>query len=69
MPFFKSLAINTGQSATGKPATTPGKSLVIIKTAVKNPNKINSVEELNSYDVKAVEETPLVEETTETVEN
>lgn len=39
------------------------KSLVVIKSAVKNPNKVNEREELISY----VEE-PVVEETTETVE-
>ena len=40
------------------------KSLVVIKTAVKNPNKVNETEELISY----VSE-PVVEETSETVEN
>lgn len=39
------------------------KSLVVIKSAVKNPNKVNEREELISY----VEE-PVVEETAETVE-
>ncbi|HHU54423.1 MAG TPA: 50S ribosomal protein L3 [Mollicutes bacterium] len=46
----------------------PKKSLVIIKTAVKKPGKINEVEELNFYDVKEPEviseETPVVEEPT-----
>ena len=40
------------------------KSLVVIKTAVKNPNKVNETEELISY----VSE-PVVEETSETEEN
>ena len=40
------------------------KSLVVIKTAVKNPNKVNETEELISY----VSE-PVVEETSEPVEN
>ena len=54
-------------------------SLVIIKTAVKNPGKVNDTEELISYVVEepaveesndaATEETPEVEETTETEEN
>jgi len=46
----------------------PKKSLVIIKTAVKKPGKINEVEELNFYDIKEPEviseETPVVEEPT-----
>ncbi|MDD2181210.1 MAG: 50S ribosomal protein L3 [Bacilli bacterium] len=46
----------------------PKKSLVVIKSAVKNPGKINKTEELNFYDVKepevVSEETPLVEEPT-----
>ena len=40
------------------------KSLIVIKTAVKNPNKVNETEELISY----VSE-PVVEETSETEEN
>ena len=46
----------------------PKKSLVIIRTAVKNPGKVNEVEELNSYAVEipvTVEETPVVEEPVE----
>ena len=39
----------------------PKRGLVIIKSAVKNPDKINEVEELNSYVVE--------EEVTEKVEN
>ena len=49
----------------------PKKSLVVIKTAVKNQNKVNEIEELNTYVVETVvEETPVVEEvaTEETVE-
>ena len=39
------------------------KSLVVIKTAVKNQNKVNEIEELNTYVVEpVVEETPVVEE-------
>ena len=38
----------------------PKKSLVVIKTAVKNPGKINETEELNTY----VVETPVEPETT-----
>ena len=60
----------------------PKNSLIIIKSAVKNPDKINEMEELVNYDVKevveeavsteeTVEETPVeetvVEETTEEV--
>ena len=47
----------------------PKKSLVVIKTAVKKPEKINEHEELISY-VTEVEtaETPIEENTTETVE-
>ncbi len=38
------------------------KSLVVIKTAVKNPGKINATEELNSYvDVEPVEEAEVTE--------
>lgn len=52
----------------------PKKSLVVIKTAVKKPGKVNEVEELNSYVVEtpveeavvATEETPV--ETTENTE-
>ena len=40
------------------------KSLVVIKTAVKNPNKVNETEELISYVTE-----PVVEETSETEEN
>jgi len=48
----------------------PKKSLVVIKTAVKNPGKINETEELNTYVVEtAVEpETTMVEETEVTEE-
>ena len=42
----------------------PKKSLVIIKSAVKNPDKINQAEELNSYKVAE----PVVETTEETVQ-
>lgn len=46
------------------------KSLVIIKTSVKNPNKVKEVEELNTYIAEPiVEETPVIEETTEVVES
>ena len=39
------------------------KSLVVIKTAVKNQNKVNEIEELNTYVAEpVVEETPVVEE-------
>lgn len=38
----------------------PKKSLVVIKTAIKNPGKINATEELNTY----VVETPVEPETT-----
>ena len=45
------------------------KSLVVIKTAVKKPGKVNEVEELNTYVTEPiVEETPVVEEVTETTE-
>lgn len=48
----------------------PKKSLVVIKTSVKNPGKVNETEELNTYVTEtpvevANEETPVVEETTE----
>ena len=48
----------------------PKKSLVVIKTAVKNPGKINETEELNTYVVEtSVEpETTTVEETETTEE-
>ena len=39
------------------------KSLVVIKTAIKNPEKVNSIEELNTY----VTETPVEEVVEETV--
>jgi large subunit ribosomal protein L3 len=44
----------------------PKKSLVIIKTSVKNPGKVNPAEELNSYveEVTPVETNEVVEETT-----
>lgn len=48
----------------------PKKSLVIIKTAVKKPGKVNETEELISYASKEpenVETSEVVEETTETV--
>ena len=47
----------------------PKQSLVIIKTAVKNPGKVNAMEELVNYTV--VEETPVAgeEETTVSSEN
>ncbi len=47
----------------------PKKSLVIIKTAVKNPNKINQQEELMFYEVEAAEEKneEVVEDTNEEV--
>ncbi len=43
----------------------PKKGLVIIKTAVKNPDKVNETEELNSYitEVETVEEVTPVQET------
>ena len=45
------------------------KSLVVIKTAVKKPGKVNEVEELNTYVTEPiVEETPVVEEVVETTE-
>ena len=48
----------------------PKKSLVVIKTSVKNPGKVNETEELNTYVTEtpvevANEETPAVEETAE----
>lgn len=51
----------------------PKKSLVVIKTSVKNPGKVNETEELNTYVTEtpvevANEETPVVEETAETTE-
>ena len=43
------------------------KSLVVIRTSVKNPNKVNEIEELNTYvEEPVVEETPVVEENIET---
>lgn len=49
----------------------PKKSLVVIRTAVKNPDKVNEMEELNSYAVEDIpvitEETPVLEETTEEI--
>ncbi len=44
------------------------KSLVVIKTAVKNPNTVNEIEELNTYVTEQVEETPVEEVATETSE-
>ena len=45
------------------------KSLVVIRTSVKNPNKVNEIEELNTYvEEPVVEETPVVEENIETTE-
>lgn len=51
----------------------PKKSLVVIKTSVKNPGKVNETEELNTYVTEtpvevANEETPVVEETAEATE-
>jgi large subunit ribosomal protein L3 len=50
----------------------PKKSLVLIRTATKNPGKINEAEELITYEVvehaEEVETTEEVVETTETVE-
>lgn len=48
----------------------PKKSLVVIKTAIKNPGKINAAEELNTYVVEtpAEPETTKVEETETTEE-
>ena len=46
----------------------PKKGLIVIKTAVKNPGKINEAEELNSYvseEAPVTEEVETVEETTE----
>lgn len=48
----------------------PKKSLVVIKTSVKNPGKVNETEELNTYVTETPvevtnEETPVVEETGE----
>jgi len=37
----------------------PKKSLVVIKTSVKNPGKVNEMEELNSYVTETVVETPV----------
>lgn len=45
----------------------PKKGLVVIKTAVKNPGKVNELEKLNSYIVEEVVET--VEENAEVSEN
>lgn len=42
----------------------PKKSLVVIKTAIKNPGKVNAAEELNTY----VVETPVEPETTKVEE-
>ncbi|MFV0250247.1 MAG: 50S ribosomal protein L3 [Bacilli bacterium] len=52
----------------------PKKSLVVIKSAVKSPGKVNEIEELNNYSpvaeqVEEINETPLAPETTESVEN
>ena len=49
----------------------PKKGLVVIKTAVKNPEKIRETEKLNSYVVEEVKETENVEtvEATESTEN
>lgn len=49
----------------------PKKGLVVIKTAVKNPEKIRETEKLNSYVVEEVKEAENVEtvETTESAEN
>ena len=45
------------------------KSLVVIKTAVKNQNKVNEIEELNTYVTEPiVEETPVEEVATQTEE-
>ena len=45
------------------------KSLVVIKTAVKNPNKVNEAQELNTYVTEPiVDATPVEEVKTETVE-
>ena len=50
----------------------PKKSMVVIKTAVKNPDKVNEVEELVFYEVENAEEVnetkEEVVETTETEE-
>ena len=48
----------------------PKKSLVVIKTAIKNPGKINAAEELNTYVVEtpAEPETTKIEETETTEE-
>ena len=51
----------------------PKKSLVVIKSAVKNPDTVNEVEKINSYVTEEVVNTPVVEEanvetTEETVE-
>ena len=46
------------------------KSLVVIKTAVKNPGKVNPTEELISYEVESLETPAVTEEVTkETVTN
>ena len=37
----------------------PKKSLVVIKSSVKNPGKVKEIEELNSYKVEEVVETPV----------
>jgi large subunit ribosomal protein L3 len=39
------------------------KSLVVIKTSVKNPNKVKEIEELNTYVEEPIVDTPAVEET------
>ena len=47
----------------------PKNSLIIIKSAVKNPDKVNKMEELVNYDAKeVVQEAVAAEETVETVE-
>lgn len=47
----------------------PKKSLVVIKTAVKNPGKIKEAEELNSYVTEISEETVTEETTLESTES
>ena len=46
----------------------PKKGLVVIKTAVKNPGKVNETENLQSYVVEETVETPVEETVTEEVQ-
>ena len=46
----------------------PKKGLVIIRSAVKNMDKVNEAENLISYSAEVIEESPVVEENAETTE-